>query len=229
VFLGAAVPLHGPVSPGNKTWFWPDLPRYAFDREKASALLAELGLANRDADAFLEDAAGTEARFTLIHYKGNTSLERGAQVLKESFERVGVAMDLVPLEPGTLIERMLAGSFEAIFFNYVTTDPDPAMQRDFWLSSGSAHIWNISQAAPATAWEREMDALTARRQPSIGRTRAPLSRCSVCSATTCRRWLAAPRCPWPWDRACATRRQASATAVGTDTTALVPGAAATNR
>jgi ABC-type transport system substrate-binding protein len=88
VFLGAAVPVHGPVSPGNKTWFWPDLPRYAFDREKSSALLAELGLANRDADAFLEDAAGNEARFTLIHYKGNTAIERGAQVLKEGFERV---------------------------------------------------------------------------------------------------------------------------------------------
>lgn len=167
VFLGAAVPVHGPVSPGNKAWFWPDLPRYAFDREKASALLAELGLANRDADAFLEDAAGNEARFTLIHYKGNTSIERGAQVLKENFERVGVAMDLAPLEPGTLIERMLAGNFEAIFFNYVTTDPDPAMQRDFWLSSGSAHIWNISQKTPATEWEREMDVLVNRQAAAV--------------------------------------------------------------
>lgn len=167
VFLGAAVPVHGPVSPGNKTWFWPDLPRYAFDREKSSALLAELGLANRDADAFLEDAAGNEARFTLIHYKGNTAIERGAQVLKESFERVGVAMDLAPLEPGTLIERMLAGNFEAIFFNYVATDQDPAMQRDFWLSSGSAHIWNISQQTPATAWERDMDALVNQQAAAV--------------------------------------------------------------
>jgi peptide/nickel transport system substrate-binding protein len=167
VFLGAAVPVHGPVSPGNKAWFWPDLPRYAFDREKSAALLAELGLANRDADAFLEDAAGNEARFTLIHYKGNTAIERGAQVLKESFERVGVAMDLAPLEPGTLIERMLAGTFEAIFFNYVATDPDPAMQRDFWLSSGSAHIWNISQKTPATEWEREMDTLVNRQASAV--------------------------------------------------------------
>lgn len=167
VFLGAAVPVHGPVSPGNKTWFWPDLPRYAFDREKSAALLAELGLANRDEDAFLEDAAGTEARFTLIHYKGNTAIERGAQVLKESFERIGVAMDLVPLEPGALIERMLAGTYEAIFFNYVMTDPDPAMQRDFWLSSGSGHIWNISQKTPATAWERQMDELLNRQAAAI--------------------------------------------------------------
>lgn len=167
VFLGAAVPVHGPVSPGNKAWFWPDLPRYAFDREKSAALLAELGLANRDEDAFLEDAAGTEARFTLIHYKGNTAIERGAQVLKESFERIGVAMDLVPLEPGALIERMLAGTFEAIFFNYLTTDPDPAMQRDFWLSSGSGHIWNISQKTPATDWERQMDDLLNRQAAAI--------------------------------------------------------------
>ncbi len=167
VFLGAAVPVHGPVSPGNKAWFWPDLPRYAFDREKSAALLAELGLANRDADAFLEDAAGNEARFTLVHFKGNTAIERGAQVLKESFERIGVAMDLAPMEPGTLIERMLAGNFEAIFFNYVTTDPDPAMQRDFWLSSGSAHIWNLSQKTPATVWERDMDSLVNRQAAAV--------------------------------------------------------------
>lgn len=167
VFLGAAVPVHGPVSPGNKAWFWPDLPRYGFDRDKSAALLTELGLANRDEDAFLEDAAGHEARFTLIHYKGNTAIERGAQVLKESFERIGVAMDLVPLEPGALIERMLAGTYEAIFFNYVMTDPDPAMTRDFWLSSGSGHIWNISQKTPATDWERQMDDLLTRQAASI--------------------------------------------------------------
>jgi len=167
VYLGAAVPVHGPVSPGNKAWFWPDLPRYAFDRAKATELLAQLGLANRDEDAFLEDAAGAEARFSLLHYKGNTGIERGAQVLKESFERIGVAVDLVPLETGALIDRMLAGNFEAIFFNYVNTDLDPAMQRDFWLSSGSAHIWNLSQKVPATDWEREMDALVTRQASAI--------------------------------------------------------------
>lgn len=167
VFLGAAVPVHGPVSPGNKQWFWPDLPRYAFDRAKASALLADLGLANRDADAFLEDAGGREARFSMLVFKGNAALERGAQVLKESWERIGVAVDIVPLDTGALVERMLGGQFESIFFNYVATDPDPAMQRDFWLSSGSAHIWNIGQKTPATAWEREMDDLVTRQAAAV--------------------------------------------------------------
>lgn len=167
VFLGAAVPVHGPVSPGNKTWFWPDLPRYGFDRAKASALLIELGLANRDADPVLEDAAGREARFTMLTYKGSASLERGAQVLKESWERIGVAVDVVPLEQGALIERMLSGQFETIFFNYTASDPDPAMQGDFWMSSGSGHIWNIGQKTPATPWEREMDGLVTRQASTL--------------------------------------------------------------
>jgi peptide/nickel transport system substrate-binding protein len=167
VYLGAAVPVHGPVTPGNKEWFWPDLPRYRFDRGAAQGLLEGLGLANRDADAFMEDAAGTEARFTMLTYRGNSALERGAQVLKESLERIGVAVDIVPLETGALIERMLAGNFDAIFFNYLSTDTDPAMQRDFWLSSGSAHIWNIGQKTPASDWERQIDDLMMRQAGAI--------------------------------------------------------------
>jgi len=164
VYLGAAVPVHGPITPGNKDWFWPDLPRYPFDQAKARALLAGLGLTNRDADPWLEDAAGTEARFTLLAFR---SLDRGAQVLKESLEAVGVAVDVVTLETGALIERMVTGSFETIFFNYVSSDTDPAMQRDLWLSSGSGHIWNISQPTPATPWEAQIDDLITRQAASI--------------------------------------------------------------
>ncbi len=164
VFLGAAVPVHGPITPGNKAWFWPDLPRYRFDQARARELLGGLGLTNRDADPWLEDAAGTEARFTLLTFR---SIERGAQVLKESFEAVGVAVDVAPLDPGALIERMLAGKFDAIFFNYVSSDTDPAMQADFWLSSGSGHFWNLSQPTPATPWEAEIDRLMTRQMSAV--------------------------------------------------------------
>jgi ABC-type transport system substrate-binding protein len=36
-------------------------------------------------------------------------------------------------------------------------DTDPAMNLDFWLSSGSRHLWNPNQAKPATEWERRID------------------------------------------------------------------------
>lgn len=159
VFFGAAVPIFGPITPGNRRWFSPNLPRYPYSLDRARELLAGLGLANRDADPWLEDAAGTEARFTVLTFRGNTVLDRTTAAIREALRAVGIAMDVVPLEPGALVARLQDGQFEAICFNFSTTDLDPALQQDFWLSSGSAHVWNIGQATPATDWEREIDRL----------------------------------------------------------------------
>jgi peptide/nickel transport system substrate-binding protein len=159
VFLGAGVPIWGPVTPGNQKWFSPNVPRYAFSLDKAREFLAGLGLANRDADEWLEDEKGTEARFTLLTYRGNSSLERGSAVLREDLRPLGIAVDVVAIEQGTLNERMVKGDFEAIANFFSISNLDPAMSPDFWLSSGSAHIWNIGQATPATEWEKQIDDL----------------------------------------------------------------------
>jgi len=159
VFLGAGVPIWGPITPGNQMWFSPNVPRYAHSIDKAKELLAGLGLANRDADEWLEDEKGTEARFTLLTYRGNSSLERGSAVLREELRPLGIAVDVVALEQGALTERMVKGDFEAISFFFSSSNLDPAMNPDFWLSSGSAHIWNIGQATPATEWEKQIDDL----------------------------------------------------------------------
>jgi peptide/nickel transport system substrate-binding protein len=39
------------------------------------------------------------------------------------------------------------------------SDLDPAGNLDFWLSSGSSHLWNIGQKMPATEWEQRIDTL----------------------------------------------------------------------
>lgn len=159
VFLGAGVPIWGPVTPGNKVWFSPNVPRYGYSIERAKEILAGIGLTNRDADEWLEDEKGTEARFTLLTFRGNSSLERGAAVVRNDLRPLGIAVDVVILEQGTVIERMIKGQFEAIMFYISATNLDPAMNLDFWLSSGSAHIWNIGQPKPATDWEKEIDDL----------------------------------------------------------------------
>ena len=167
IYLGAAVPVWGPVTPGNKEWFSPNVPRYPYSVEQARAKLAEIGLTNRDADEWLEDGQGTEARFTLLTYRTNQVLERESAMLRDELRKVGVAVDVVPLETNALIDRMLRGDFESIFFNYAATDLDPAISRDFWLSSGAAHVWNMAQAAPATAWEKEIDTLMAQQTATL--------------------------------------------------------------
>jgi peptide/nickel transport system substrate-binding protein len=163
VFLGTAVPVHGPITPGNKDWFWASVPRYEFSRDKARALLQSIGLTNRDEDEWLEDKGGNEARFTVMVFRGNAVLERSAAVIREDLRQVGVALDVVPLEPNSIQQRIFAGDFEAAFVNFIATDTDPANSKDFWLSTGGAHLWNMGQAAPTTEWERQIDDLMSRQ------------------------------------------------------------------
>jgi peptide/nickel transport system substrate-binding protein len=163
VFLGAAEPVWGPVSPGNSMWSAPAgsglVPRDPHDPARARTLLAGLGLRDVNGDGMLDDADGKPARFTLITQKGNTALERGASVIRDDMAKVGVGVDVVPLEVGALVDRMMKADYEALYFRFLATSTDPALNLDFWLSSGSAHVWNMSQAKPATDWERELDAL----------------------------------------------------------------------
>jgi peptide/nickel transport system substrate-binding protein len=167
VFLGAAVPVHGPVTPGNTRWFWPSIPRYEFSRDQARALLTGLGLANRDQDEWLEDDGGREVRMTALTFRGNTALERGAEVLRDDLRQIGVALDVVALEPNTVRQRVITGDFETAFIQFQASDPDPAMSKDLWVSSGGAHFWNPAQTAPATEWEREIDQLMARQASAL--------------------------------------------------------------
>jgi peptide/nickel transport system substrate-binding protein len=54
------------------------------------------------------------------------------------------------------------------------TDLDPALNLDFWLSSGETHFWNASQKTPATEWEKEIDRLMTEQAstPNVERRKA---------------------------------------------------------
>jgi peptide/nickel transport system substrate-binding protein len=158
VYLGSAVAATGLVSPGNKEWYV-DTGAIAHDPAAARDLFASVGLTDRHRDGRLVDARRAPARFTLLTQKGNTSLERGASVVRDALAAVGVGVDVVALEAGALVHRLMRGDYDAAYFRLLTTDADPALNPDFWLSSGSAHVWNPAQAKPSTPWESAVDAL----------------------------------------------------------------------
>jgi len=157
VYYGAAVPADSIVSPGNRDWHIA-APPPGYDVAAARSDLADAGLSS-GRDGVLHTKDGQPARFTLLTQKGNTSLERGAYVIRDSLAVVGVQVDVVALEVGALVDRVMRGDYDASYFRLVTTDNDPALNLDFWLSSGSAHVWNPEQRAAAAPWEREIDAL----------------------------------------------------------------------
>jgi peptide/nickel transport system substrate-binding protein len=167
VFLGAGVPVYGPITQANRKWYAADLPPVPHDPARARSQLASVGLLDRHGDGLLEDASNRPARFALITQKGNTPLERGAAVIRDELRKIGLTVDVVLLEGNATIQRFLSGNYDAVYFRMAPTDTDPALNPDFWFSSGSAHAWNLQQTTPATDWERRIDAVMRRQTASF--------------------------------------------------------------
>ena len=167
VFLGAAVPVYGPITPGNTPWYTPDLPKAGYDPAAARRLLAGLGLSDRNGDGILEDRTGAPAGFTILTSKGTSALDRGAAFIAQELKKVGLDVTVAALDGGAAVDRIESGDYDAVYFRFQTTDLDPALNIELWISSGSAHVWNPSQAKPATEWERQMDELMGRQVTTL--------------------------------------------------------------
>lgn len=167
VFLGAGAPVFGPVTPANRQWFSSSVPTDRFDPARARALLRQAGLDDRDNDGSLEDASGAAVRFSLLTQKGHTGRERGAAVLQQDLGDLGIQVDIVALEPGALFDRYSRADYDAMYFGMLASDTDPAVNLDFWLSSGAFHVWHPGQDTPSTEWERRIDNLMLRQVATV--------------------------------------------------------------
>lgn len=167
VYLGAGVPVFGPITPGHGPWYDASLPHDGRDVARARQLLAEIGLKDRNADGALEDAAGRGARFAVVTQKGHTIREKTTALLQAQLKSVGLAVDIVPLEFGAVVASINKGAYEAAYFGVAADSTDPARNLEFWMSAGSFHFWNPGQARPATEWEAKIDDLM--RQQSASR------------------------------------------------------------
>ena len=161
VFLGAAEPISGPITPGNRQWSTA-LPPPEHDVARAKSLLASIGLVDRQHNGLLEDASGRPARFSILTLQGNTTLERSVAFLAEQLRQIGLTCDVVTLEQGAMIEKYMAGAYDAMYFYFPTDSFDPARNLDFWLSSGDFHVWQPHQTKPARPWEASIDDLMRR-------------------------------------------------------------------
>ena len=169
VYYGACDPIAGPVTPANLNWFNPDLPIGRGDRDLARAMLTELGFRDRDTDGVLDDAALRPIRFTLAIRSDAPPAARAAKFLADTLLSVGVRVEVTPLSASALAARRQKGNYDAIYDRIEMRDTDPAMNLDFWLSSGAAHPWNPPRTRPPADWERQIDQLMQKHTASFDR------------------------------------------------------------
>jgi peptide/nickel transport system substrate-binding protein len=158
VYLGAAVPVSSPISPGNRTWHVKDLPPFTHDPARARELLASIGLRDTNGDGTLEDKAGAPVRFSILT-QGGHNREKVVSVLQSQLRPLGITIDIVALDQGGLFQRWSGGDYDAMYFGLQASSTDPWLNSEYWLSSGGFHLWNPAQASPATEWEARIDTL----------------------------------------------------------------------
>jgi len=156
-YLGNAVPILGPVSPGNAKWYAADSSEPRPDVARARSLLSGLGLADRNNDGMLETAAGEPVRFSVLVQAGHIRAQV-ASALQAQLKTVGIQLDVVAMDGKSMFGRMQAGDYEAIYHGLQASSTDPALNAEFWLSSGESHLWNPVQKSP-DGWERRIDDL----------------------------------------------------------------------
>lgn len=145
------------ISPENKVFYDPNLEPYAYDLERARALLAEGGYLDRDHDGIREDARGNPLEFDLSTNAGNQVRERLCSILKEDWTKLGIRVNYRPLEFTTLVEKLSTNyEWDAMVMGF-TGGVEPHNASNLLRSSGNLHLWQPNQERPATPWEAEID------------------------------------------------------------------------
>jgi len=167
VYLGAAEPIWGPITPGHGEWFQTDVAKTEVDRAKAVSLLSSIGLTDRTGDGLVDDASGKTARFSILVPK-STTRDRVALMIQEQLRQAGLAVDLVATDPPAMAARFGTHDYDAIYFSFPSDTFEPAP--DFWLSSGPFHVWNPGEKSPETPWERQIDDLFRKQSTTLDPT-----------------------------------------------------------
>ncbi len=161
---GLATPVYGIVSPANRVWADPDLPKTEYDLEKARQLLKEAGFKiGGTAEApEISDAEGTRVEFTLLVPAENEPRKLMAAVVQEDLARLGIKMQVVPVEFQNITERWSKTfDYDALLVGLSPTDIEPSSYANVLVSSAATHQWHPRQKTPATDWEAQIDKLFA--------------------------------------------------------------------
>jgi len=163
VYQGRGAAVWGLVAPGNRRWGNEKLAHSPRSLERARALLKEDGFSwsnGPNGESILLDSDGKPVEFSILTSSSNADRAKMAALLQDDLKQLGMRAQVVPLEFRSLLDRVTqTKDYDACVMGIASLDADPNTDINVWLSSGGTHLWNPSQAHPATPWEAEIDRL----------------------------------------------------------------------
>jgi len=130
VFGGAATLSTANLSPALEVYYNPDVAQYAFDPERAGALLDEAGWTMGSDD--VREKEGQKLTFVCTTVTGDQARRPEAELAQQFLAEVGIDMQLEEAPIATILEQMRSGEMEASLFNWTYGgtggDPDASVE-----------------------------------------------------------------------------------------------------
>ena len=105
VYRGYGTPLWEPVTPGNKLWLNPAVPKPPRSLERARELLKRAGF-SWARDGGLLAPSGNRVAFSIVVAAGNAARISMATIVQEDLHQLGMRVDIVPLEFRAMVDRV---------------------------------------------------------------------------------------------------------------------------
>lgn len=170
VYSGAAEPMYGGVYLPNGFWLDDSTPRYEFDPERATELLASIGYAQKDSQGLLVDAEGRRISFTLATNAGNNAREQITQIFADSAREIGVDAQVAAIDFSLLVDQLLSSGedrpFDAILIGLTGGSRTWPFGDSVYHCTGALHMFNQSGAC-LTLQENLIDGLTREGRKTI--------------------------------------------------------------
>ncbi len=126
IYLGYATRLDGPVSAELARFFNPDVPKYAFDPDKANALLDEAGYA--------KGADGWRFKLFIDPTQPSGPPKQTAEYIAQALAKVGIQVELRTQDFATFVKRIFTDRDFDIAVEGMSNlyDPTVGVQRLYW-------------------------------------------------------------------------------------------------
>ena len=156
VWFGRAVKLDSIISPANRKWHNPGVPKYEYNPDDSRALLLKAGF-KYGPDGFLRDAQGNRVEFEFIVADGSQNSTAISTTFVENMKAIGIDVRLKFLDFGTIVAKIdNSFDYEAAMMGF-TGGGDPSGGKAIYRSDGFLHLWYPRQKSPATEWEKKVD------------------------------------------------------------------------
>jgi peptide/nickel transport system substrate-binding protein len=170
VYGGLAQPAYSSVYAAFTQWISPDLKKFDYNVEAATALLAKAGFTKKNSDGYLVNKAGKVAEFDLTTNSGNNQREQLAKIFADEAKKAGVKVNFKPVDFNTLVQLLLSEGddrkFDAILLGLSGGGRIYPLGDNVEPCGTNLHAFNKSGKCLA-AWETQVTALFARGKQEL--------------------------------------------------------------